>query len=226
VEVYSAQWAANFERLANAAIPGREGLYRLCRASFLKLPDDARILVVGCGTGEDLIPLARALPRASFVGIEPAEPMLDLCDRRVLAEGLKGRVTLHPITLEELKGDERFHGATSILVSQHIESDAKAGEFFVKLASLLEPGGRLYTADLHIGAGQDRDLMLALWREQALMSGIESSIVKGMMTRFRADIGPRDEATLRGFLEAAGFVDIIKPFSSLIYGSWSARKPA
>lgn len=223
-EIYNDEWAAQYQRRADAAIPGREGLYRLCHAALHSLPSNARILVVGCGTGDDLVPLATALPSASLVGIDPAAAMLALCALRVASAGLGDRITLHAGTLDTYESNGSFDAATSILVSQHIDSDSRAQAFFSKLAALLKPGGRLYTADLHIGAGQDRQRMLALWREQALLSGIEAPLVDSMLARFRSDVRPRDEATLLRFFDRAGFVDVMKPFSSLIYGAWSARK--
>jgi len=226
MEIYGEEWAANYERRANAGIPGREGLYRLCQAFFLGLPAQARILVVGCGTEDDLIPLAKAFPEASLVAIEPAEPMLAYCSRRVAAEGLANRVTLHPTSLQNFESSAQFDAATAILVSQHIFPDVAAAEFFQKIASLLKPNGRLYSADLHIGAGQDRELLLALWREQASMSGIEPAVVQEGLVRFTTELRPRDEAVIYEFLRAAGFVNILKPFSSLIYGAWASSKGA
>ena len=225
-EIYDAEWAHNYERRADAAIPGRDGLYRLCRASFRGLPAGARILVIGCGTGSELIPLAHAFPGATIIGIEPAQPMLDICAARVSAAALSSRVSLQAVSLEAFSGAGDFDAATSILVSQHISSDSEAGAFFRTVASLLKPGGRLYTADLHIATGQAREAMLALWREQALMSGTEPVLVDGMLSKFESDLRPRDESTILGLLQSAGFHRILKPFSSLIYGAWAARRSA
>ncbi len=225
MEVYGEAWASNYERLANAGIPGREGLYRLCRASFLDLSANARILVIGCGTGVELISLAHAFPEASFVGIDPAQAMLAFCAGKVSAEGLSSRVHLQPVGLDGFAGEADFDAVTSILVSQHIPLDHQAAEFFRKIAALLKPGGRLYTADLHIAGGQNRTSMLALWHAQALMSGIEPAIVETTSDKFHTELRPRDEAVITDFLRSAGFVEILKPFSSLLYGAWSCRRP-
>lgn len=222
--IYDAAWAASYERRAEAAIPGREGLYRLCVASLHGIPDDARILVVGCGTGTELLALAGAFPRAHLTGLEPAAAMLAHCERRVAECGFAERVALRAADLAGFDGAGPFDAATSILVSQHIADDAGAAAFFATIASLLRPGGRLYTADLHVALGQDRERMLALWRVQSLLAGIEPELVHGMLEKFRTDIRPRDESTIAGFLERAGFGEIAKPFSSLLYGAWTARR--
>lgn len=226
MEIYNEEWTRNYERRANAGIPGREGLYRVCKAFFRGLHADSRILVIGCGTGEELISLAQMLPHASFVGIDPAQPMLELCRKRVSSEGLSKRINLKSVSLENFIDGGDFDAATAILVSQHLADDHAAAEFFSTIAALLKPRGRFYSADVHIASGQDRDLMLALWTEQALMSGIESEAVEGMLARFATDLRPRDEATIVGFLRSAGFANILKPYSSLIYGAWAGDKGA
>ncbi len=62
MEIYDEEWAANFEKLAEAGIPGREGLFRLCAASLTSLPEQAEVLVVGCGVGSELSYLAQRFP--------------------------------------------------------------------------------------------------------------------------------------------------------------------
>ena len=222
--VYGHEWAANYEKRANAAMPGREGLYRLCLAAFRGIASPARILVVGCGTGEELLLLLKAYPEATFVGIEPAQPMLDLCAQHVAASTMSHRVRLLSVSLDAFADVEPFDAATSILVSQHVEPDAAAGRFFAKIAALLKPDGCLSSADTHVAAGQDRDAMVTLWCEQAAMSGMDADVLDGMRNMLRSHL-LRDEATIVGLLRAAGFERILKPFSSLIYGAWIAHKP-
>ena len=223
--IYDDEWAASYVRRANAAIPGREGLYRLCVASLAGLPAGARILVVGAGTGEELLLLAQAMPQARFVALEPADAMRSLCAARVAAAALSARVELHGQLLAAYAGPGAFDAITAILVSQHIPARDDAAAFFRQLHALLRPGGRLYSADLHIAQGQDRAAMLALWRVQAALSGTEPALLDRMLDAFAHDPRPREEAEIQGFLDEAGFVAVLKPFSSLLYGAWCARRP-
>ena len=223
MEIYDETWAENFEQIAEAGIPGREGLFRLCAASLASLPEEADVLIVGCGVGSELLYLAPRFPGWRFEAIDPAEPMLVACRRRIEAEGLTDRVTLHSCSLAEFNPGKTFDAVTAILVSQHLFAD-KAAAFFKQSVALLRPAGRLYSADIHIARGQSRDLMLDLWQRQALFAGIPSDIVSQMRPRFGHDIALRDEAVIEGFIQRAGFERIVKPFSSLLYGSWCASK--
>lgn len=222
MEIYDEAWAENFEKLAEAAIPGREGLLRLCAASLASLPEDANLLIVGCGVGSELLYLAPHFPGWHFEAIDPAEPMLTACRRRMEAEGLTDRVTLHGCQLAEFNPSKKFDAATAILVSQHLSADRAAAAFFEQIAALLKPNGRLYSADLHIARGQSRDLTLDLWQRHALFAGVPADIVSQMQFRLGHDIAVRDEAVVEGLIQRAGFERIVKPFSSLLYGSWCA----
>lgn len=223
-DVYSAEWAAQYSQRAEMAIPGRQGLYRLCCVCLSQVPVDGKILVVGCGTGEELIALANRLPNVGFVGIDPAKPMLEFCAAQIKQHGLAARVTLMQGLLDDLPPQPSFDAATSVLVSQHVLEDSEAVRFFKAIARLLKPGGRIFTADMHIGAGQDRAKMLELWRQNALASGLEANLVDGMLERIGHDPRVRDEALILSFLRDAQFTNIIKPFSSLLYGAWTAVK--
>jgi len=224
VEIYDAEWAANYVKLAEAGIPGREGIYRICRAYFFGLPDDAQFLVVGCGTGEDLLTLARTYTQAHFTALDPAAPMLQVCKARLDAEGFSNRVTLLHCSMQEFQSDKQFDAVSAVLVSQHITPEAEAEHFFKKIAGLLKPGGRLFSADLHIPAGHSRDDLLSLWFQQAVLTSSNPVLAKEVMSHFETDIRPRDQHQIEGFLQRAGFSAIMKPFSSLIYGAWVASK--
>ena len=232
--IYDDEWALNYVRRANASIPGREGLYRLCVACLTDLPAAARVLVVGAGTGDELLLLAQAKPGASFVALEPADAMRQHCAARLEAAGLTSRVALVPHLLADYRRNAGVHGeqstdggfdaATAILVSQHIPHSEQAAAFFQDLYLQLRPGGRLFSADLHIAQGQDRIAMLGLWQVQARLAGVEPDLLDRMRVAFEHDPRPRDEHQILGFLQMAGFVDVLKPFSSLIYGAWTARR--
>ncbi len=223
--IYDDDWAANYARRAEAAIPGRTGLYRCLAACFADLPSASRVLVVGCGTGEELLTLAEILPTASFVAVDPADAMLQICSRRLSQAGIESRVMLVQGYVQQVASQERFAAATSILVAQHIQADAEALDYFSAIAARLLPRGRLYTADLHIGLGQDRTRLIELWEQQARLAGLERELVEGIAQRFHGEMRPRSEEEVMSLLQRAGFSDVLKPFSSLLYGAWYARGP-
>jgi S-adenosylmethionine-diacylgycerolhomoserine-N-methlytransferase len=79
-------------------------IYDLSRKFYLLGRDEAiaglrarpgdRVLEIGCGTGRNLIMLARKYPGASCFGIDVSTEMLDSAMRAILRAGVKARVHL------------------------------------------------------------------------------------------------------------------------------------
>jgi len=109
---YDAQWA----RMA----PIRESLLFLLESVFADLPEDARVLCVGAGTGAEIAHLARRFPRWRFLALDPSHRMIDACRARAERDGYIDRCTFHAGLLETLPGSDPFDGATCFLVSQFL----------------------------------------------------------------------------------------------------------
>ncbi|MEM7122214.1 MAG: class I SAM-dependent methyltransferase [Pseudomonadota bacterium] len=56
------------------------------------LPDDARVLDLGCGPGQQTMDLAGLLPGATITAIDNHPPFVDETNRRATAKGVSGRV--------------------------------------------------------------------------------------------------------------------------------------
>ncbi len=220
MNIYDPEWVANYERNANAAIPGRSGLYKLCQVALSSITPGSHILVVGCGTGTELISLINTLPSCSFVAIEPEINMLEICRKRIEDTGVSHKVAFQACRFDEWKLSRNFSAATSILVSQHITDQVEAGDFFKKIADSLLPGGIIFTADMHIPNGVNREMMINLWQKQALFSGIKPESVSELSKKFQVELALRNEHEIINFLHDAEFKNLVKPFSSLLYGAW------
>lgn len=84
------------------------GIYDATRWSFLfgrgtildhavaARPAPLRILEVGCGTGRNLVALARRFPRATITGVDLSEAMLAIARRKVATYGSRIRLVAGP----------------------------------------------------------------------------------------------------------------------------------
>lgn len=91
---------------------------RTHRAFARSFGDGARVLEIGCGTGQDTSFLASRCRHV--VACDPSEEMVTRTLRRLAHEGLEGRVTVMPCGLQDLDGylaaltpAERFDGIVS-----------------------------------------------------------------------------------------------------------------
>ncbi|MES2289897.1 MAG: class I SAM-dependent methyltransferase [Pseudomonadota bacterium] len=60
----------------------------------LAVPQDGTVLEVGCGTGRNLIAVAKRYPTATLFGLDISEEMLTTARAKVAAAGLADRITL------------------------------------------------------------------------------------------------------------------------------------
>ena len=97
----------------------------------LDLPPDARILDAGCGSGRNMIELAR---RGPVTGIELSQTSVDLARARNVGEVISGSVLDMPFA------DASFDLAVSLDVIEHLEDDLAA---LRELRRTVAPGGAL-----------------------------------------------------------------------------------
>ena len=222
--MYDEEWAARYEEYANASIAGREGLFRLLDASLSSLPEEARVLVVGCGTGSELLELASRHPGWQFEGVDPSGDMLDVCRRRLNEAAVSGRVTLHQQGVERLR-IEACDAATSILVSQHAIDDQAALRFFSEIARNLASGAPLFSADISLPDEIERkDVLLRTWKQQAVSAGLPQQGPDSMTSRFGQDLMPRSPTHIEEILCKAGFRLPVQVFQSTIYRAWVSQR--
>ena len=132
-----------------------------------------KFIDLGCGTGRNTLPLHRAAPQATTIGLEPSSGMLDIARRNVYKylgdqqQNLEERVTetgagtgtgtgklsfeqfnlLDPSALSSAPRDA--DGIISTLVLEHVPTTA----FFAAAAHMLRPGGILLLTNMHSDMG-------------------------------------------------------------------------
>src|SRR5690606_25422152 len=99
--LFDQQAAGYDERWAKTA-PIRDALHFLLEAVLADLPDDARILCVGAGTGEEIDHFAKRRPGWTFVAVEPSGAMLEVCRAKAEKGGYADRCLCHAGYLDSL----------------------------------------------------------------------------------------------------------------------------
>lgn len=221
------QQAAGYDEQWAKMAPIRNGLYYLLESVFADLPDDARILSVGAGTGTELAHLAQKSPSWSFTAVEPSGPMLDVCRQRAEAEGFASRCTFHEGYLDSLPAGKPHQAATCFLVSQFILEPRARSEFFRGIASRLEPGAILATSDLASDVeSQEYEALLHAWMNMMTAGDISPEGVERMRKAYAEDVAILPPKRVASILEDGGFEVPVQFFQAgLIHGWFSKRKP-
>ncbi len=74
----------------------------------LDVPDAGTVLEVGCGTGRNLIQVARRYPTAQLFGFDISEAMLETARKSIERAGLSDRITLKQADATNLDAEAQF----------------------------------------------------------------------------------------------------------------------
>jgi tRNA (cmo5U34)-methyltransferase len=223
---FAAGRSSTYDRKIRASIPGYEALHAMVD-DFLRLalPDEARLLVVGAGTGMELLGLGAAHPGWRFTATDLSADMLAIARANVDAAGLAERVVFHVGQVHDLPDGEDYDAATSILISHFIKPREERARFFRSIASRLRPGAPLLTAEI-VGDRQDEACahFLSVWRGHYAAAGVPAREVEEDFARTDATVAFIPEAALTALLAESGFADVRRFFQALLFGGWVARK--
>lgn len=214
---YDAQWA----RMA----PIRESLLFLLEAVFTDLPENARLLCVGAGTGAEIAHLAQRFPRWRFLALDPSQRMIDACRARAERDGFADRCEYHAGLVETLPETEGFDAATCFLVSQFLLDPAARTAFFAAIARRLRSDGMLAWADLAWDtAAADYPAMLRLWLRTMSGAGLDDAAIERMRTAYASDVAVLAPDRVASLVVAAGFDAPLRFHQAGMIHGWCARR--
>lgn len=137
---FTPQAAADYDARIPALVPGYDLAGNLAAALLCDLlPDGARILVAGCGTGAELARLVRANASWRFIALDPSPAMLVRARERMAASGDGERVVWveAPLGAADLPACD---AALAFLVDHFVPDDGARARFFAALAQPLAGG--------------------------------------------------------------------------------------
>lgn len=218
-------FASNYDKQFAKLAPMRDALHLSIRLVLSELPNDARVLCVGVGTGLELIDLAQTFPQWQFTAVEPAAAMLDICRQKAEEYGIASRCTFHAGYLDSLPASDPFHAATCLLVSHFFMQQEERCNFFRQIAARLLPDGYLVSADLASDMSSSAyQSLLEVWVRMlgsAEMPAEESEKFRASYGRDVAILPPPEVAAI---IAASGFDVPVLFFQTLLIHAWYAKR--
>lgn len=213
---YDQQWA----KLA----PFRDGIHLLMASVFSRLPQDARMLCVGAGTGAEIQFLAERFPDWSFVAVEPSPGMVEVARARAAQHGFGGRCSFHTGYLESLPAGEPFDCAASLLVSQFLLDPQERGAFFRGIATRLKAGGVLVTSDLASDTGAPHYAgLLEVWLRTMAGADLSPDRVQQMRDAYDRDVAILPARRVEALIASAGFDAPVQFYQAGLMHAWYCR---
>lgn len=214
----------NWQKVA----PIKDAMHLMLGAAFSELPDDARILCVGSGTGQEVLYLAEMFPNFNFTLVEPAPTMMQVCRKNIIERGFESRCEFHVGYLESLPAMPMHQGATSILVSHFLMDECARIAFFAEIAKRLVVGGRLFNADLIADTqSDDYPATLNFWMSVMQQTGMDEAKKQEIKDTYERDVAILDSDKVMNIIKAGGFKNSIRCFQTgMIVASVSESEKA
>ena len=185
----------------------------------LELPSNSRVLIVGAGTGSELIDLANAFPLWEFTVVEPASAMLDICLQRAEKNGISLRCTYHHGYVDSLPDTDHFDAATRILVSHFIVIQDDRRTYFSEIASRLLPGGYLIEAGLASDMSKSEySKLLEVWVNMHNHAGMPVNIES-----FGNEVAILPIKEVESLVKSGGFEAPVLFFQTLLIHAWFSK---
>ncbi len=213
--------AEAYDRNLEPILAVQELLHLLIRCHFSGLPDSARILVAGAGTGAEARFLAPIFPRWRFTLVDPSAAMLAVGQRHAEAEGFADRCEFHAGFVSSLDA-YAFDAATSVLVSHFLTDAGDRQAYFAEIARRLKPGGLLFNADLcaDVEAPSFGSIM-GLWLTLASLPDERKASFRTLFGKGVAAHGP---AEVEAMIAQAGFDAPAQCCQAALVRGWVAAR--
>ena len=211
---------ANNSRLA----PIADNMHFLIRLTLHDLPPEAKILCVGVGTGAEIFALAKIFPQFTFVGVEPSEAMLEVCQERVNSSGIANRCQFIHGYVQDVPPVETFDAALAILVGHFVKREERAS-FYQNMVSRLKKGGVLINTEISYDLNAPEFLTtLKHWeRVQTLMGATSESLAKLPQT-LREVLTVLPPTAVEDSLRRSGISTPVRFFQAFMISGWYGKK--
>lgn len=205
-------------------IPGYDVMHRLgelCLSAELR--SKARVLMVGVGTGPEVVISGERHPGWAITAVEPDARMSALGRKKIAARGLASRVRWHEGPLVTLKPTAPFNAATIIIVLQFLPDPMKL-ELLREIGRRLKPNAPLFLATF-IGdeATAHTENAYDLMRAWAIENGIDPVEARKRISHQREGVHLVTEGKMTALMRRAGFVDPRRIYQALPATAWIVR---
>lgn len=210
------------------AIPGYEALHGMAHSLLqTNLNESARVLVVGSGTGMELVNYCQQNLQWSLTGVDPSDEMMAIATEELVSLGYRERVNLHTGYVDTLARTEPMDAATLMLVMHFLPDDGSKLKLLQGIAQHLKPGAELVLADLYGNKslpyfGKLRKAWQALYFSQ-LNDESKAKAEASFQTSIDNSIHFVPEARITELLQTAGFSQVTKFYNAFLFGGWIAK---
>ncbi len=210
------------------AIPGYEALHNMAESILAtNLPTAADVLIVGSGTGMELISYAQKNSRWSLTGVDPSTEMMKIARSHLTNKKLLPKVNLYTGYIDTLSLSKPMDAATLMLVMHFIPDDGSKLKLLRDIAQHLKPGAEFVLADLYGDKSAPYFAKLKAAWQNLYYSQLDKTTKAKAEQNFAASIDNSiyfiTENRIVELLNIAGFTNVTKFYNAFLFGGWTAK---
>lgn len=208
-----------YDNLVSKFVPGYEAIFQMALAHLRStIPAKAQVLVVGAGSGKELVTFGQAVPGWSLTGVDPSAHMLTIARQKIAELNLTEQVNLRQGLVEDLPASREFDAATCILVMHFLPDNGAKLALLSNIAARLKPGAPLLLVDIYGGPDFVKEFGPS-WIRHGQQMGIPLEQIQNL-EKSHADFHPISETRTVELLEQAGFERVKRFYTALVYSGW------
>lgn len=217
---------SEYDNMARMSIPGYNDLHTMV-LSFLRsqLSEKANLLIVGAGSGMELVTFSKANSQWQLLGVDPSVNMLALAQQKIDQQNLSERVKLFQGYTHDLPATFLHDAATCILVMHFLPDDGSKLALLQSISQRLKSSATFILVDMFGEKGTENYEQLAcVWKLYGQEMGMSSEMIEKREKARQEGVHPIPEPRVLELLQQAGFGNIMRFYTGLCFGGWIATK--
>jgi tRNA (cmo5U34)-methyltransferase len=219
---FTGRWASDYDARMPVVLPGYNLMHEIV-ATYLRviLPQTSNILVIGAGTGIDMLTLIDHGPRWQITGLEPSREMFQIACEKIESIQLPQRLRLECCKVEDFIDATVYDVAVVSLVLQLYPDDGAKRDLLQTVARHVKPKGCIVVIDSFGDCesphfDQTVNALKVLTTRMGFTEDEANKDIESVKQRFY--LVP--EERIRSVLTEAGIVCVEQIFRAFITGVW------
>jgi tRNA (cmo5U34)-methyltransferase len=217
-EIFENERATGYNQFVETWIPNYH--YFLDRLpKLLSESNQKELLVVGCGTGNEIERFTQAREHWDITGIDPSPEMISQARGKLKNSG---NVELVEGLITDLDVSRKYGAATLLLVLHFLDDNGGKQNLLNAISERLVSGAPFVMLDI---TGEKEQIMKNLQVLKLLLpDGLDEDQVKNRLARIEKELYYVSEERLSELCIEAGFEPPLRFFQSAIYMGWMTKK--
>lgn len=223
IDFFTQDMARNYDEKNKKLSAISECMHFLSNLVLADIPEDANILCIGVGTGAEILSLSKHHPKWKFLGVDPSNSMLEVCQERLELAGLMGRCELLHGYVDDVPAESKFDVVLSILVGHFIKKEDRQN-YYREISYRLKPHGTFINTEISFDLNSSVfPEMLKDWKQVQTLMGATPESLANLLNQLKDSLTVLPPEEVEKLLKDGGLVNPVRFFQAFMITGWHAK---